>query len=356
MSMNEEIFKNLTILLLGCTISFMLLPLEPIKAQNGGFAGSYTRMGLGARGMGMGNALTAVSQQGIYAHYNPALAAEAQDGIQLDLSSALMTFDRTLHTLNGSIPLPPSAGLSVSLINANVSNIDGRTQSGYHTRNLSTNEFQFQTAFGIRTGPNVYLGTAVKFNLANYHQEVSNATGVGLDFGVLVHPFDNVNIGLTIKDLLASYSWDTSDLYNLDGSREVVDQFPTRYIFGASYEITSKWIAAVNYEIRSQNSDVIEHDVEVGSGTPSVISSTESIQTNSQQLRLGSSYQLHERFTLRGGWQFAELDRSGDTGQLSAGFSIHLPFDKFKPSVDYAFVREPSGFSNFHVFSLRFHL
>ncbi len=353
MSLNT---KKLLTALTGIILSVLLLPVQSTLAQNGGFAGSYSRMGFGARGMGMGNAMTAVTQQGIYAHYNPALAANARKNIQLDLSSALMTFDRTLHNLNASIPLPPSAGLSVSLINANVSGIDGRTQSGYHTRELSTNEYQFQTAFGLRASPHVYLGTSVKFNIADYHREVDKATGIGLDLGALVQPHEKLNLAITVKDLFSSYTWETSELYGLQGSRDVINNFPTRFIFGATYEVSPDWIIAGNYEIRSQNSDVIRDNIDIGSGAPVVTSSTHSIQTNSQQIRIGSSYRIHERVTVRAGWQIQELDRSADSGHPSAGFSIHLPFDKFTPSVDYAFVREPSGFSNIHVFSLRFNL
>ena len=38
----------------------LLLPLLFTQAQNAGTAGAFARMGAGARGMGMGNALTAV--------------------------------------------------------------------------------------------------------------------------------------------------------------------------------------------------------------------------------------------------------------------------------------------------------
>ena len=50
-----------------------------------------------------------------------------------------------------------------------------------------------------------------------------------------------------------------------------------------------------------------------------------------------------------------DLKDSG-SGHLSAGFSINLPFDRFSPSIDYAFVREPYGVANMHVFAIRMNL
>lgn len=338
------------------TIFFLILVPDMVQAQNGGFAGAYSRMGFGPRGMGMGNAMSSVTAEGIFAHYNPALAAAKVDGIQLDLSTAAMSFDRTLSTANAAFALPPKAGLSVSLINANVSNIDGRSQSGYHTDNFSTHQYQFSTAFGLRASSRVYLGVGVKLNVADLHQEVPTATTVGIDFGALVRATDHLNVSFTVQDLLASYQWDSSNLYNLQGSRNLTNDFPTRFIWGASYKLNDQWIISSEYEVRSQSSKITTQSVNADTGEPTVVSSTKDIRTNSQQFRLGTAYTVHPRITLRAGWQTEDVNQFKDSGHLSAGFSIHLPFDKLSPSVDYAFVREPGGFSNMHVFSILLHI
>jgi hypothetical protein len=46
-------------------------------AQFGGQPGAFSRMGFGARGTGMSNAMTAVSQGEVFGYYNPAEVARS---------------------------------------------------------------------------------------------------------------------------------------------------------------------------------------------------------------------------------------------------------------------------------------
>jgi hypothetical protein len=88
-------------------------------------------------------------------------------------------------------------------------------------------------------------------------------------------------------------------------------------------------------------------------GIPTTRDITQSTTSKSKLWRIGASYHIHKRFTLRAGWQVNDLKQSGETNIPSLGFSVHLPFDHFSPSIDYAFLREPDGVANMHVFSLR---
>jgi hypothetical protein len=72
-------------------------------------------------------------------------------------------------------------------------------------------------------------------------------------------------------------------------------------------------------------------------------------------IRSGTRYRLHERVAVRVGLKFEDLE--GESVLLpSAGFSLMLPYDRFSPSIDYAFVREASQLTTMHVFALRLHL
>ncbi|MDZ7659214.1 hypothetical protein [Fodinibius sp.] len=75
-----------------------------------------------------------------------------------------------------------------------------------------------------------------------------------------------------------------------------------------------------------------------------------------KNLKIGSGFQLHERITLRGGWQVNDLSSIKQTNHFSTGFSVHLPFDLFSPSVDYAFVQEPNNISYMHTFGIQLKL
>lgn len=325
-------FVSVRLMKTACVALAILIITVSSSAQPSGFAGSFSRLGFGPRGMAMGNALTAVDAQGIYGYYNPALAAFSTAGNQVDISTSLMSFDRTLHGLSSTFVLPPSAGINVALLNANVTNIDGRTTSGYYTSDLSTHEYQLLTAFGIRIKEYLALGVGIKVNLADYHTELSNTQGTGFDLGLLYKASNKLSLGITAQDLLASYAWNSGELYGNESLAETVDNFPVRLNAGGSYILQPQLLLALNYGVLIHESGQF------------------------QQLRLGSSYQLHQRITLRAGWQIDDLENISTSNRTGAGFSIHLPFDLLEPSVDYAFLLEPNQISSMHVFGLRLNL
>ena len=53
-------------------VLFIGLTSQIYAGGNGGYAGAYLRLGLGARGMAMGNAQVASADQGFGFYYNPA--------------------------------------------------------------------------------------------------------------------------------------------------------------------------------------------------------------------------------------------------------------------------------------------
>lgn len=337
----------------GFLIALVWMPAE-LVAQNGGFAGASTRIGYSARGMAMSNAMSAVTSEGSFAYYNPAQAAILLDTRQTDLTVGALKFDRVFQTSGVHLQLPPTAGLSFSILRTGVKDIDGRTQSGYPADLFDISEYQFASNFGIRLSDKFNAGIGLKFGLANYHDELENAISVGVDFGALYQAGNHLNIAFSVKDLFANYSWNAEDLYNLDQSRNVVNNFPTRLIFGLAYQADQFTIAG-DFELQAYTSETQTREIFISEGNPTTIVNSELINTSSTQLRLGASWKAHERFTLRAGYQLPEMTQV-QSWTISSGFSIHLPFDVFSPSVDYAFVMEPYRISNMHVFSLRLNL
>ena len=127
---------------------FLAITCSTVYAQAGGFPGEFSRIGFGPRGMSMGNAMVAIADEGSYAYYNPAIAARPpSDGIQIDISTSAMEFDRQLHNVNAQFKVSTDASFNFSLINARVTDIDGRTQSGFRTESLSTDEYQLISSF-----------------------------------------------------------------------------------------------------------------------------------------------------------------------------------------------------------------
>ncbi len=327
-----------------------------LAAQNGagGFAGSFSRMGFSPRGMAMGNAMTSVTGEGSYSYYNPAIAALESEFIQVDAATASLPFDRRLNMAHSHFQLPPTAGFTFSLVHARVGNIDGRDQSGYHTETLSTNEFQVLGNFAIRFSESFWAGIGLNYNFARYHTDIPNSSGVGIDAGVLIKPVEKMRIGITVQDLLAAYRFNSSDLYGTDSAANRKQAFPFRIIGGVSLDLSDEWIVSLDVESRRQTFERIAvTDDDSGSQEQSIRRGESS--SFSKFIRIGSRYHLHERVTLRAGTQLNDLGGENIL-QPGAGFSIHLPYDTFSPSIDYAFVREPSQLSTMHVFAIRLNI
>jgi hypothetical protein len=284
--------------------------------------------------MAMGNAMAAVSGEGVYGYYNPAHAAAAAGQRQLDISSAIMEFDRSLNMVNAHFHLPPAAGIGVHLLHAGVSDIDGRNSSGYHTGMLSTNEFQLGTQFGLRFHERIQGGVGLKFNMARYHEELDSSTSFGIDLGLKARITDRITSGFVVQDLLASYQWHANELYGDDFNRSSNHYFPVRLKAGAAFQLLETLVVAAEIERRFHRSDSAGNTF------------------NTTFLRAGGSYRMHERFTFRSGIRIHQPG-SDPVPALSAGFSIHLPFDRFSPSIDYTFSEEANKVANLHVFALR---
>lgn len=336
------------------TLVLLAGSVELTLAQSGGTGGAFTRMGFGPRGMAAGNALSAVPQQGIYAHYNPALAAFGKR--QADTGTALMAFGRTLNMVNVGLRLPPSAGLNLGLLHAGVSGIDGRTSSGYHTEMLSVNEFQFFSAFGIRLSGRAALGLSVKLNMARLHAQMDMSRSVGFDLGLLYRLAPRWHVALVVQDVLSSYQWNSSGLYGEQRGRTRTDTFPLRIKTASSLVLPGdRLLVSAEWEVQRQSGEVVRRERPEGVYPPGSVRLYDSDTMNRYLLRTGLVWLAHERLTMRAGWEITDLAYISDTHKLSAGLSVHLPLDALSPSVDYTFVREPLGLASLHMVAIRLH-
>ena len=71
----EKFSSSSSMTRLALALASVLLATTLLPAQNAGRAGAFARIGFGARGIGMGNAVTAVTSGDISTYYNPALSA-----------------------------------------------------------------------------------------------------------------------------------------------------------------------------------------------------------------------------------------------------------------------------------------
>lgn len=326
----KKIFLSFTLLLF---ISGSLI-VQPEYTDLSSKAGAFSRMGFGARGIGMGNAMSSVTSGNLVSYYNPALSP-FQENNSFQTGYTFLSLDRSLNFLSftrkfdfysskdSSEDRKPvsTAGISAGVINAGVGSIDGRDGSGLHTKELSTSENQFFLSVSNRFSKKLSLGIAVKFFYYKLYEEITTS-GVGLDIGALYKVNDNWNISLMFSDINSKYQWDTKPVYEQQGL-QLADNFPLLKKIGVSYynpEI--KLLTAVEFESSNARSSII---------------------------RAGAEYNIYENLFLRCGIDQVNL-RNFDFGIRPAfGFSYSKMFDGIMIGVDYAFMVEQYSPSDRHI-------
>jgi hypothetical protein len=329
-------------ILLTLVISFLIIPLhlaQPKFVEINSKPGSFSRMGFGARGIGMGNALSAVTGGNLVSYYNPALAP-FQENNSLQTSYTFLSLDRSLNFLSftrkfdfySSKDTSPdrqprgTAGVSAGIINSGVSGIDGRDNNGLQTGELSTSENQFFLSVSNRFSRKLSIGVAVKFYYYKLYEDVTS-NGIGLDIGALYKLNDNWNISLMLSDLNSKYQWDTSPIYGQSGL-STTDEFPLLKKIGISYfNPELKILTALEFENSNAGTNII---------------------------RAGIEYNIYEGLFLRGGIDQFNLSNIDAAFKPSIGFSYSKAFDSWIIGIDYAFMIEQYSSSDRHVIGLTF--
>ena len=302
--------------------------------------GAFSRMGFGARGIGMGNAMSAVITGELVSYYNPAVTVFQENNSVLT-GYSFLSIDRNLNFLSYTRRFDfyskkdslienrkprNSAGVSIGIINAGVSNIDGRDNNGLSTGELSTSENQFYLAFANRFSEKFSVGITAKFYYYKLFEEI-NTTSFGVDIGAVYKVNDQFTVALAVIDINSKYKWDTSPVYNTDGVI-TEDKFPNLRKLGVSYlnkEIGL--LASLEYENSSAETNI---------------------------LRAGVEYNIYEGLYLRGGIDQFNLSNTDWPVRPAFGFSFYKSFGSLKVGVDYAFVIEQYSSSDRHIIGLTF--
>lgn len=292
-------------------------------AQIGGAPGAYSRMGFGARGLGLGNAMTAVVSGDVIGYYNPAVIPLAEYR-NASGSFGLLSLDRTLNFLSFTQTLPPDAGVSAGLINAGVSNIDGRDVDGEQTGPLKTSEDQVFLGFGLKFRGGVSFGLNLKILYYHLYTGFTSVTA-GLDFGILYRVDNALTLGFTVKDVNSKYKWDSTPLYAEQGTTSQ-DNFPLLITGGIAYMLPDS-IGLISADI--EFSDV-----------------------RTRMLRVGAEVPIIREVTLRAGVDRIDLKEKGMGVSPAFGFTIARGFQGWTPSITYVYIIEPFAPTGMHLISL----
>lgn len=246
-------------------ILFVILSNQVFFAQLGGTPGAFTRLGFGARGISMGNAMTAVITGDVVGYYNPAVSSFQNEHL-IQASYSFLSFDRTLnflsYTKNFKVQRELGAGITFSWINAGVSKIDGRDADGFHTEDYKVFENQFMFAPSIRVSEKIAIGLGFKFYFSKLFEKVKT-TSIGFDGGAIYKANDKLTFGVAVKDIKARYEWNTNEIYGANGTT-TKDKFPVLYTLGVSYLLPKNYgVVALDYQTSNKRSNQIKMGIEI---------------------------------------------------------------------------------------------
>lgn len=294
-------------------------------SQIGGKAGAFSRLGFGSRGMGMGNAMSAITSGNISTYYNPALIPFTENRT-INITYSFLSLDRYLNFLSYGQSIKPSAGVSFGLINSGVRNIEERDSDGNILGKLNTSENLFFLSFGNQLNKNLSIGITFKLFYYKLYSGISSTT-VGFDLGLLTKLTSSSTIALTIKDINSKYQWNTTSIYGRAGT-STKDQFPRLLILSFSYKLP--------YEL----------------GLASIEFENSTAKTN--QLRIGSEILLHKNFIIRAGIDRFVYSNCYSGIKPTFGYSLNFDIDNISTSLDYAYVIESFSPGNIHIITLSF--
>lgn len=309
-------------------------------SQLAGKPGAFSRIGFGARGIGMGNAMTSVIEGELNSYYNPAITP-FQENNSVQTGYSFLSLDRNLNFLSFTRKFDfysskdsaidnrkprTTAGFSLGVINSGVSNIDGRDNNGLQTGELSTSENQFFLGLSARLSQKLSIGISAKIYYYSLFDEI-NTTSIGLDIGALYRLNENFNIAVALIDINSKYKWDTSPVYEKDGV-STEDKFPTLKKIGVSYRNKELGLlAAIDFENSNAQSNI---------------------------LRAGIEYNIYDQFYIRGGLDQFNLNNTDWPVKPSFGFSFFKAFGSFIVGFDYAFQIEQYSSADRHIIGVNF--
>jgi hypothetical protein len=165
-----------------------------------GLPGEYLNWGAGARAMGMGQAFCGLSNDLSAIYFNPAGLTQLKSGQVTAMTSPL--FERTFYNFLGfGYPTQKAGVLGIGVVLLNSGNLE---ETNIRQENLGEFEDSRQcilvsyARYGFKK---MNYGASMKFvshQLASYRD-----TGIGVDGGLFLTPWNNLNLGITLKNIIS---------------------------------------------------------------------------------------------------------------------------------------------------------
>lgn len=314
---------SLVVILVG---GMMLVSGGMAIAADGEGAGSFLKLGAGARATGMSDAFVAVADDATAAYWNPAglaqLSSREFTGMYSDLG-----LDRPFNFLNYAHPLGKGA-VGVSWVNSGTD----YTRYGKNPKNQEDKEGtgdwgnnMFIISYGRNLGPKLSLGLNGKFlavKMDDVNGDEKSADGIGWDVGLLASPIERFSFGVVLADLgISKLEWDS----------------------GAKDNVPMKLKAGLAYRPLKRNDLLL------------AASFVRNFDEDITRLDMGTEYKIIADLALRAGVSLNRVNEETNT-EFGAGIGYNLVLSPdFEVQLDYSYDNvdaEASELGDGHRFSL----
>jgi hypothetical protein len=255
---------------------YLLIPVFSLAGENGGYAGAFLRMGVGARSISMGNTGVASPVSAYSAYYNPAAFGNIDDHLA-GLSYSFLSLDRRFEYISFSMKVPPGAGFSIGWIESGVGNILSYNSIGEVSGEINHSSNAVYFSFGRLFGENLSIGVSVKILFESINDGTTefdySSNGVGFDFGFIYILSNQLRIGGQVKDVNSKLKANTDQIFERGGT--TIDVFPLTYKIGAYYSTPLPWLKTA-YDFEWSNKGLKKHHLGI-----------EAIHDKNLALRLG---------------------------------------------------------------------
>lgn len=292
-----------------------------------GQVGATLRMGQGARGLAMGSAFSAVSDDASAVYFNPAGLAQLRT-TSVDFAWRVMPLlDRKQGYFDAAFPLREDATLALSWIYSGVSGIQERDASGAVGDEFSFSDNLVSATFARVFGKILAVGGSVHY----VHQSLFGVSANSAGFSAGMHarfdrtqrrPFPDalqrLTVAAAVQHIGMSLRFNSSDYYGSTAGASTTEKYPIVGRLAASYRLLKE---------------------------KTLLLSVEGTYVESQHLRgyFGGEWALDPRLLLRAG--MAQTDPT-------FGVGLRQNWGKSRIMVDYAFLTSPTSDDPDHVLSL----
>lgn len=299
---------------------------------DGGYAGSFLQVPIGARPTAMGGAYIAIANDGAGALYNPAGLSNLQKKMFAS-SYRAMELDRKLGYVFLMFPTRLNSALGFHYLYAGSGSVDARNTDGDLLGwELEENNHLFSVIFAKRFERWFSAGIKMNYMYTRYWEMSANT--VGFDLGTMFYisemfsrikrdqmPVQDIRLGVTLRSVGATFDWNSEEYVNRHLGRsfpavEQKDDYPMEFGIGLSGRLFARklWLAA---------------DVK------------KNVEQNAA-FHAGAEYFIRPQFAVRGGFS---------DGRLTAGTGYVFNLSGQVLAIDYAFTTDKVDEGSEHIFS-----